>query len=95
MVGNTGRTPDPRRIRRLKPPRVFDVQTDANGVPHGVNLHGVWHDVTLARRPWRIDQHWWRGDHIRRDYFRLAVEDGPPLTVYHDLERGTWSRQEY
>ena len=36
-----------------------------------------------------------RTDAIRRDYFRVAPEDGPPLTVYHDLISDEWARQEY
>jgi hypothetical protein len=60
-----------------------------------VRLGGDWQAVTLARRPWRIDQHWWRSDPISRVYYRIATADGPPLTVYHDLINDTWSRQEY
>ena len=95
MVSNTGRTPDPRRIRRLRPPRSLQVEASAEGVPLRLSLGGAWQDVTLVRSPWRIDQHWWRADHIRRDYFRAAPQDGPPLTIYHDLVSGEWSRQEY
>jgi hypothetical protein len=95
MVGNTGRTADPRRIRRLRPPRAFEVEADLEGVPLRINLGSAWQDVTLARKPWRIDQHWWRDDHVQREYFRVAPEDGPPLTVYHDLVSGAWARQEY
>jgi hypothetical protein len=57
-----------------------------------------WQEVTLLRRPWRIDQHWWRPSGegaISRMYFRVAPEGGPPLTIYHDLIGGQWFRQEY
>jgi hypothetical protein len=47
------------------------------------------------RRPWRIDQHWWRGEPVRRDYYRVVTGDGPPLTLYRDLVGGGWFRQEY
>jgi hypothetical protein len=60
-----------------------------------LRLGGDWQDVTLVRRPWRIDQHWWREGAISRLYYRVAPADGPPLTVYHDLVSDTWSRQEY
>jgi hypothetical protein len=86
---------DTRRIRRLKSPKDLEVETHADGTPQRVRFGSVWQDVRLARWPWRIDQHWWRSDAIRRDYFRLAPEDGPPLTVYHDLVSGIWARQEY
>ena len=95
MVSNTRRTADPRRIRRLKSPESLDVVTDSAGIPLRFRQGNTWHDVALARRPWRIDQHWWRADVIRRDYFRVAPEDGPPLTIYHDLISDEWARQEY
>ena len=85
---------DTRRIRRLKLPAALEVVA-ADGVPRRILLHGRWQNVTLARSPWRIEQHWWRGDAIRRDYFRVAPEDSPVLTIYHDLGSGEWARQEY
>jgi hypothetical protein len=64
-------------------------------VPLRIRLGATWHDVTLARRPWRIDQHWWRDRHIQRDYFRVVPHNGPPVTIYHDLIANNWFRQEY
>ena len=49
----------------------------------------------MLRKPWRIDQHWWRSDPISRVYYSVALADGPPFTVYHDLVSGEWRRQEY
>jgi hypothetical protein len=95
MVGDTRGTSDTRRIRRLKTPRSIEVEADADGTPVRVRLGGAWQDVSLARRPWRIDQHWWQSSPISRVYFRLAPEDGPPLTVYQDLVDGQWRQQEY
>jgi hypothetical protein len=71
------------------------VETSEQGVPQRVRLNGSWQDVTLTRRPWRIDQHWWRSAPVRRLYYRIAPEESAPLTVYHDLVDGTWARQEY
>jgi hypothetical protein len=95
MVSHTGRTPDPRRIRRLKPPGSIEVEAARDGTPQRVRLYGRWQQVTLARRPWRIDQYWWREQPVRRDYYRVIPEEGPPLTVYRDLVSNTWARQEY
>lgn len=95
MVGNTRGTADTRRIRRLKAPDAVEVEADEDGRPLRLRRGGAWHSLTLARRPWRIDQHWWRGEPISRLYYRVAPEDGPPLTIYRDLVNGTWARQEY
>ena len=95
MVSHPGRTADTRRIRRLKPPLALQVEADASGVPVRLREAGGWLNVRPVRRPWRIDQHWWRSDEVSRIYFRVAPEDGEPLTVYYDLVSGRWFRQEY
>jgi hypothetical protein len=52
--------------------------------------------ISLLRRSWRIDQLWWRPEQaVSRRYFRVAPEDGPPMTLYKDLLTGLWYRQEY
>jgi hypothetical protein len=76
-------------------PGAVEVEAGAEGTTLRLQLGGVWQDVTLVRRPWRIDQHWWRGEPISRMYYRVAPSDGPPLTIYRDLIGGAWARQEY
>jgi hypothetical protein len=68
---------------------------DEAGAPLRLRLHGIWQDVSPARRPWRIDQLWWRAEPVRRTYHRLELRDGPPLTVYYDEVAQAWFRQEY
>jgi hypothetical protein len=72
-----------------------EVETDAEGTPRRLRLGSAWQEVTPARRPWRIDQHWWRGVPVSRVYYRLERADAPPLTVYYDRLSGDWARQEY
>ncbi len=95
MVRNTRGAADTRRIRRLKTPQAIEVEAGAAGTPLRLRLAGRWQEVSLARRPWRIDQLWWRGLPISRIYYRVAPADAPPLTVYRDLVSGGWFRQEY
>ena len=95
MVGDPGRTPGPRRVRRLKEPRPLTVEAGPDGIPVALITSGGRHAVSLVRRPWRIDQLWWRVNPVSRVYFQVAPEDGPPLTLFHDLVRGGWWRQEY
>jgi hypothetical protein len=64
-------------------------------VPLRLRLGGAWQDVHLVRPPWRIDQHWWRAEPISRLYCRVAPDDNPPITVFHDLVSKQWFRQEY
>lgn len=95
MVGYPRGTSDTRRIRRLKPPQPLQVEADRAGIPLRLRGPRAWQSVRLVRRPWRIDQHWWRSDEIRRMYFTVAPEDGAPFTIYYDLIGGLWYRQEY
>ena len=95
MVGNTGRTADTRRIRRLRQPRALEVEAAGDGTPLRMRIGGGWQDVTPARRPWYVDQHWWRGEALRRVYYDVVPEDGPPMTIYRDRESGAWARQQY
>jgi hypothetical protein len=95
MVGNPRTTADTRRIRRLKTPEAIEAEVSAEGAPVRLRLGAAWQDVAPVRRPWRVDQHWWRGEPVRRDYHRVMPVGGPPLTVYHDLVSNEWFRQEY
>jgi hypothetical protein len=72
------------------------VQADEHGLPRRLRIGGgAWQEVRLLRRPWRIDQYWWRPNPVSRLYYRIAPADGAALTVYHDLVSGEWCRQEY
>ena len=95
MVSNTGRTPDTRRIRRLKTPQEIEVEAAEDGSPRRIRLGSGWTEVQLTRPPWCIDQHWWRGEALRRTYYQVAPEDAPPLTIYRDPQTGGWARQHY
>jgi hypothetical protein len=53
---------------------------------------------------WRITEEWWRDTPIRRTYFRLVLDDGRPLTIFHDKREpseggigvlGAWFEQRY
>lgn len=85
---------DTRRIRHLRTPIGLEVDA-ADGIPSRVFLTDLWQDVRMDRKPWRIDQHWWREDRILRDYFRVIPADSPALTIYHDLINDEWARQQF
>ena len=42
---------------------------------------------------WRIDDEWWREHPIAREYYKLLLDDGTLLTIYHDLLRDEWFEQ--
>lgn len=69
------------RLRPLNLPR--PIQLDAGG---------GWPVVEILDR-WRIDDEWWRPAPISRMYFRVVLEGGQVLTIFHDLIGGGWYLQ--
>jgi hypothetical protein len=54
-----------------------------------------WRRVEQVQEVWRVDDGWWRPSPVARTYFRVALEDGQVLTVYHDDLVGGWWTQRY
>ena len=61
-------------------------------------------DVLDISEIWRISEEWWRDHPIQRTYYRLILEDGRPLTIFHDetpppegspISPGAWYEQRY
>jgi len=49
--------------------------------------------VARVQDRWRIDDEWWRERPISRLYYTLLLDNGVPLTVYHDLVTDEWFEQ--
>lgn len=84
-----------RDLRPLNAPIRVAVQASADGVPRAVQRRG-WRQpraVAAVLDTWCIDDEWWRERPIARLYTRLLLEDGLPLTVYHDLVADAWYEQ--
>jgi hypothetical protein len=81
---------DTPRLRPLGQPRPVDVRTDDEGEPVHVRFPGrPARRVAAVREAWRIDDEWWRRP-ISRDYRAVVLDDGRPVTLYHDLLDGRW-----
>jgi len=100
VVATAGEASRPYRLRTvtglspLKQPRPLTVATDESGQPVTVVLSGRRFAVEHVEDVWRIDDEWWR-EEVSRLYYRLLLEDGRPLVVFHDLVRGLWCEQSY
>jgi hypothetical protein len=77
------------RLRPLGAPRGTRVMVDEAGVPTAVLIGRRLKAVSAIRERWRIDDEWWRRP-LARDYLAVVLEDGRPLTLYHDLVEGGW-----
>ena len=76
-------------------PRRVRVEPDDSGDPLAVHLPGRRLAVEAVLERWRIDDEWWRERPISRLYYRLLLEDGRTVDVYHALRTGRWFRQAY
>ena len=100
MVASAGATPRPHRLRAvktlqpLKQPRPVRVEADESGEPVAVVLGGQRLAVVQVEDVWRIDDEWWR-EEVSRLYYRLLLEDGRAVTLYHDLIKRRWLQQDY
>ena len=84
------------RLRPLNQAQPLRLQTDrSTGAPTAVELRGTWRGVARVEEVWRIDDGWWRPHPVQRTYFRLALDDGRPLTLYLDQAEGGWWLQRY
>jgi hypothetical protein len=89
------RRPQQSRLRPLNAPSPLRVDLDGNG-----RVTSIWRQGRLTPRAiatvqdrWRIDDEWWREHAIARMYYRLLLDDGTLLTVYHDLVTDAWYEQ--
>ena len=91
-------------LRPINRPRGLVVQTDdyarpqlvtfTQGRPNG-SSRGVAHQVETIDEVWRIVDEWWRVSPIARTYYRVNLDDGRPLTLFHDEIANTWFEQRY
>jgi hypothetical protein len=88
------RSDDSDTIRVLNQPQALAVEADGNGLPRVVGDGMGRRRVEAILDVWRIDDEWWRSP-ISRRYFLVALDDGVPWTIFHDLIGGAWYAQRY
>ncbi len=81
--------------RILHTPRSIRVEPADSGEPFAVLLSRCLLTVETVLERWRIDDEWWRECPISRLYYRVLLEDGRTLDVYHAPQTGQWFKQAY
>jgi hypothetical protein len=96
-----GKRDKPDALRFLNQPRRIQVLTERGGddvitipIPVAVRQDGRLRPVERVEDTWLLEDEWWRRRICRR-YYRLALADGPRLTVFHDCAEDTWYAQGY
>lgn len=88
--GTSSRTPD---LRPLNEPRPLDVIV-AGPQPIGIMLQRTTHPIARVQDTWIIEDEWWRQP-ISRRYYRVLLENGTMMTIFHDRIADCWYAQEY
>ncbi|MCH7591405.1 MAG: DNA polymerase Y family protein [Planctomycetes bacterium] len=82
------------RIRPLRllsrPLEVAATTVVPEGPPIAFRVSGEQHIIVNSVGPERIETGWWRGPHIRRDYYRAATEDGRRCWLFRDRDTARW-----
>ncbi len=79
----------PRPLRLFAPPQrieVFFMLAEPPGAPCRFCWEYADHHVRQAWGPERIETGWWRGNPIRRDYYRVEVTSGERYWLFHAAE---------
>jgi hypothetical protein len=71
----------PQRVRFLSGPR-----GRRGGTPH---------QVERIDEVWRVVDEWWRASSIARTYYRVSLDDGRLVTLFHDEIANGWFEQRY
>ncbi len=88
-------------LRPIGLARTLAVREDEYGTPLAVartdtrGRRGVESRIESIEEQWRLAEAWWRETPQRRTYYRVVLEGGRPLTLYHDDVTGAWFEQPY
>ena len=99
MVADAGAASGAGAFRPLNQPQPVRVEAEADGErPIAVWERGVRLPVARVEDVWRIDDEWWREEHVARTYFEVLLEGGKRLTLFFDRATGDratgrWYRQ--
>jgi len=98
------RAPSSASLRAIGLPRALAVRQGPDGQPLAVartdahGRRGVETPVESIEEQWRLAEAWWREASQARTYYRVMLEGGRPLTLFHDdtgSTGGGWFEQPY
>lgn len=99
------RAPSSASLRAIGLPRALAVRQGPDGQPLAVartdahGRRGVEVPVESIEEQWRLAEAWWREASQARTYYRVMLEGGRPLTLFHDdtgsSTGGGWFEQPY
>lgn len=91
QIAATDRFIPSRPLRLLPVPRPLETSAlTPGGAPIAVRLFGAHQSVVTCTGPERIETGWWRGPHIRRDYYRVVTGKGRRLWIFRERGADDW-----
>lgn len=93
MVKNSRAKTCPGPLRTLNLPKLVYVEEDDGQKPASLTRGRRKLRVAAVEDTWEIVDEWWRTESIARRYHRIALEDGPRITLFRDLVSGLWYEQ--
>jgi len=83
--------PGPRPFRLLPlPVEVAATALVPEGPPISFRLQGARYVVAKSVGPERIETGWWRGPHLKRDYYRVMTGDGRRGWLFRERDTQKW-----
>jgi protein ImuB len=83
--------PHQRPLRLHPDPLAIDViAIFPEGAPRVFALRSKRYEIASAHGPERIEAAWWRGETVRRDYWRVATTTGGRFWLFRRLQDGRW-----
>jgi hypothetical protein len=79
----------PLAFRRLRPPRVVQVET-AGDEPVRITLGAAPEPIVARVGPWRASGEWWDRRVWARDEWDISLADGMVCRLVHDRLSGEW-----
>jgi hypothetical protein len=68
--------------------RPVSLRTLANEAARGTpEIAGA---VRVASGPWHLEEAWWTGEGVARDYWDVELSAGPLCRIYRDTKSGDW-----
>jgi len=65
------------------------VKAANDGTPNSLTLNHNHRKVVRIYDHWRIGDSWW-ADEVRRDYFKVELDNGSVSNIYHDMVANRW-----
>jgi protein ImuB len=77
-------------VLKRSPQPIEVVSVVPDGPPIRFCWQGAEHVVERSWGPERLETGWWRGPHIRRDYYRVETTLGRGFWLFRARETETW-----